>query len=164
MFLLWSHCDHLINRRQVRCIVLQGVTGIDRSSDIIPDLPFDPSTFSSFFLFFPLFLYLFFLFFSLEIRDFDRGTDSWENIGKKKRIWRSSFLFLGTNLFDWSNQSLPRIYRICTFFPISFRSVTFPDVFAKNFLGRFPHQWFAPFTNPELIYIQNSTCSIQNPY
>lgn len=47
-------------------------------------------------------------------------------------------------------------------FPISFRSVTFLHVFAKNFLGRFRatndlHRLRTSPYNPELIYIQNST-------
>lgn len=146
MFLLWSHCDHLINRRQVRCIVLQGVTGIDRTSDIIPDLPFDLSTFSSFFVSFSLSLSLSFPFSSFSCMKLGIVFRSWCRFSGDEGRWKKgsssnlgineTFPFLGTNPLDWSNQS-PRIYRICTLFPISFRSVTFLHVFAKNFLGRF---------------------------
>ena len=149
MFLLWSHCDHLINRRQVRCIVLQGVTGIDRTSDIIPDLPFDLSTFSSFFVSFSLSLSLSlslsFRFSSFSCMKLGIVFRSWCRFSGDEGIWKKgsssnlgineTFPFLGTNPLDWSNQS-PRIYHSFPYHLLS-HIVTFLHVFAKNFLGRF---------------------------
>lgn len=163
MFLLWSHCDHLINRRQVRCIVLQGVTGIDRTSDIIPDLPFDLSTFSSFFVSFSL--SLFFRFSSFSCMKLGIVFRSWCRFSGDEGIWKKgsssnlgineTFPFLGTNPLDWSNQS-PRIYHS---FPYHFAPLLSSTCLPRTFLAGFGPPMICTVYErlPELIYIQNST-------
>lgn len=165
MFLLWSHCDHLINRRQVRCIVLQGVTGIDR----IPPISFPRSVHFFVFLcsFSPFFFFLFSPFPPREIRD--RGRDLLRGEKDSPLEFGETFLPLAGPIHSIGRINRSFVGGFIVFvlsFPVSFRAVrvTFFSTCVCQEVSwpgsRIPMICTVHETSPLwLIYIQNSTFS-----